>query len=61
LIRALCVERAPELGARFVEVAFELEPERVERLASRLRPTFRDVETALMGFASFLERLADDV
>jgi len=41
--------------------AFEFEPERVERLASRLRPTFRDVETALMGFASFLERLADDV
>ena len=40
--------------------AFELEPERVERLASRLRPTFRDVETALMRFAAFLERLADD-
>ena len=38
--------------------AFALEPERVERLASRLRPLYRDVSVALLTFASLLERLA---
>jgi hypothetical protein len=40
--------------------AFELEPERVERLAIRLRQTFREVDAALTAFAAFLERLAGD-
>ncbi|MGH2615112.1 MAG: hypothetical protein ACRDJC_07730 [Thermomicrobiales bacterium] len=40
--------------------AFALEPERVERLASRLRPAHHAVASALLAFASFLEGLASD-
>jgi hypothetical protein len=39
---------------------FELDPERVERLADRLRPTFGDVREALLAFTTFLERQAQD-
>jgi hypothetical protein len=38
--------------------AFELDAERVERLASRLQPTFGDAKAALIAFAAFLEGLA---
>jgi hypothetical protein len=38
--------------------AFELDAERVERLASRLQPTFDDVKAALIAFAALLEGLA---
>jgi ribonuclease HepT-like protein len=38
--------------------AFQLEPERVERLAHRLRPTVRDVAADLGAFAAWLEGLA---
>lgn len=38
--------------------AFQLEPERVERLADRLRPTFRDAAAELGAFATWLETLA---
>lgn len=38
--------------------AFELDPERIERLAGRLRPTFHDVRTALLAHATYLEGLA---
>jgi hypothetical protein len=38
--------------------AVQLEPERVERLANRLRPTLRDVATDLIAFATWLEGLA---
>jgi hypothetical protein len=41
--------------------AFALEPERVERLASRLPATFRDVREGLMAFASVLDDIARDV
>lgn len=37
---------------------FDLDPERVERLASRLRPVWRDVGAELIAFASWLEGLA---
>jgi hypothetical protein len=40
--------------------AFELDPFRIERLASRLQPTFREVRTALLAFATVLEGLAHD-
>jgi uncharacterized protein YutE (UPF0331/DUF86 family) len=40
--------------------AFELDLERVERLVSRLRPTFRDLTVALSAFATFLECLAHE-
>ena len=39
---------------------FALDPERVERLASRLRPAWRDVRSALFTFASFLAGVAQD-
>lgn len=39
--------------------AFELEPERIENLARRLRPTFHDVRTALLAYAAFLDGLAN--
>jgi hypothetical protein len=39
---------------------FELDPERVERLASRLRPAYHDVSAALLAFAMSLEELAKD-
>ena len=38
--------------------AFELEPDRVERVADRLRPTFRNVRAELSAFAMMLEDLA---
>ena len=38
--------------------AFELDAERVERLASRLRPTFDDVKASLLAFAMYVEGLA---
>jgi hypothetical protein len=41
--------------------AFALEPERVERLANRLRPMWRVESQALLTFALLLERLADEV
>jgi hypothetical protein len=40
--------------------AFELDSERVERLASRLRPTFREVGATLAAFATWLEELAKE-
>jgi hypothetical protein len=40
--------------------AFDLDPERVERLAVRLRPTWDHVSTALIVFADVLEGLASD-
>lgn len=40
--------------------AFALEPERVERLAARLRPAFHDVSSDLQAFAVFLDELARD-
>jgi hypothetical protein len=38
--------------------AIDLEPDRVEHLASRLRPAFHDVKAALIAHAAFLEGLA---
>jgi hypothetical protein len=38
--------------------AFELDPERVERLANHLQPSFRQVRDELLAFAAFLEGLA---
>ena len=40
--------------------AFEFDAERVERLASRLRPTFETVRADLVAFATFLEGLAQE-
>jgi hypothetical protein len=40
--------------------AFALEAERIERLASRLRPLYRDVSLSLVAFAALLEGLADE-
>ena len=40
--------------------AFELDPERIEHLASRLRPTFQEVKAALIAFATHLEGLAHE-
>jgi hypothetical protein len=40
--------------------AFSLDPERVERLAGRLRSTFDDVRAALTAFAAHLDRLAQE-
>ena len=39
--------------------AFQLEPERVERLAARLRPAFGDVRRDLWAFAASLDSLAE--
>ena len=39
--------------------AFALEPERVERLAARLRPAFHDVSSDLQAFAAFLDGVAN--
>jgi hypothetical protein len=39
--------------------AFDLDPERIERLADRLPPLWRDVREALIGFATFLDGLAN--
>ncbi len=44
-------------GVRHV-YAFDLEPERIESLASRLGPDFHDVRAALMAHAAFLETMA---
>lgn len=38
--------------------AIELDPERIERLANRLRPVFREVSQSLDAFATLLEGLA---
>ena len=38
--------------------AFEFDPERIERLVQRLRPSFEQVRTELLAFADFLERVA---
>ncbi len=40
--------------------AFELDAERVERLANRLRATFDQVKDSLLVFAMFLEGLAQE-
>jgi hypothetical protein len=40
--------------------AFELDPERVERLASQLRATFQEVRAELVALATFLEGLAQE-
>lgn len=40
--------------------AFQLDPDRVETLAARLHPTYREVKRDLEEFAAFLDRLADD-
>ncbi len=40
--------------------AFDLDPERVERLASRLRPVFHVVSVALLAHATYLEDTARD-
>jgi hypothetical protein len=36
---------------------FELDPDRVERLVKNLRPAFAQVQTELLAFADFLEKL----
>ncbi len=38
--------------------AFEFDPERIERLVQRLRPSFERVRTELLAFADFLEQVA---
>lgn len=38
--------------------AFALEPDQIEQLALRLRPTFRQTNEALLEFAAYLENLA---
>jgi hypothetical protein len=38
--------------------AFEFDPERIERLVERLRPSFEQVQAELLAFADFLDRLA---
>jgi hypothetical protein len=65
--RVLTVEMAASVEEylRFRHVvrhvyAFELDPERVERLAGRLRPTFHTVSTTLVAFTAFLDGLARD-
>jgi hypothetical protein len=40
--------------------AFDLEPDRVEGLASRLRPTFLAVKADLVAFADFLDSAAHE-
>jgi hypothetical protein len=40
---------------------FELDPDRVEYLASRLRPTFQKVNATLIALATFLEGLAHEM
>lgn len=40
--------------------AFEFDPERIERLVQRLRPSFERVKKELLVFAKFLEELARD-
>jgi hypothetical protein len=40
--------------------AFELDSERIWRLANHLRPTFHEVRSSLLTFATFLENLALD-
>lgn len=40
--------------------AFALDPEQVERLASRLPATFREIRTALLAHATLLEGLAHE-
>jgi hypothetical protein len=39
--------------------AFEFDPDRIERLVQRLRPSFQQVERELLAFADFLERLVE--
>jgi hypothetical protein len=38
--------------------AFEFDPDRLERLVQRLRPSFEQVRAELLAFADFLERVA---
>ena len=38
--------------------AFEFDPERIERLVQRLRPSFRQIKAELLAFADFLDGLA---
>jgi hypothetical protein len=54
------IGRYAVLAGRIRQDVAELERvvERVERLADRLRPTFRDVSEPLIAFAIFLEGLA---
>ena len=40
--------------------AFQVESERVESLATKLRPTFHDVSKEMEAFAVFVDRLARD-
>jgi uncharacterized protein YutE (UPF0331/DUF86 family) len=40
--------------------AFELDPERVEQLAGRLRPTYQHVSSTLNTLATMLEGLAHE-
>lgn len=39
---------------------FDFDPERIEHLAQRLRPTFEQVQTELLAFADFLDELAQE-
>jgi hypothetical protein len=38
---------------------FDLEAERVEHLAARLRPTWSEIRAALLAFAAFLNDVAE--
>jgi hypothetical protein len=38
--------------------AFQLDPERIEGLATRLLPVFHEVSEALLAFSTYLDRLA---
>ena len=40
--------------------AFSLEPERVERLAQKLRPAFKLIRTELLAFVQFLEQVGQE-
>jgi len=40
--------------------AFEFDPERIERLVQRLRPSFDQAHVELLAFADFLDKLARD-
>jgi hypothetical protein len=59
------VSNAVDVFLRFRHVvrhvyAFELDPERIDRLASRLRPTFHALNAALIAFATHLSDLAQE-
>jgi len=40
--------------------SFEFEPERIQHLVQRLRPTFKELRVELLAFADFLDELAQE-